>query len=219
MENFGLTDWDDVEIKTGNRTQTKAEYMRLKEGDNVIRLLTKPHEFKVHSYKAHPDDPGFGKRILSSIYHGSDPLIDAGSKPKRRWLLGIIDRSTQSYKLLDISVTVFKAIQGLVRDEDWGEPTQYDINIKVDKNGGATGYYSVIPKSKKPLSAADIEIKEKIDLEDIKRRCTPPTPEKVLELMNDVNAKSPNFKKGTAVTAQKDSSEDDDFPSADGSDE
>lgn len=193
-ENWGLTEWDNVEVQTGRR-QTKTEYMRLKEGDNIIRIMTKPHEFKVHNWKAHPDDPGFGKRILAAAVAASDPLVEAGSKPKRRWLIGIVDRSTQSYKLMDISVSVLKGIQSLVRDEDWGDPTQYDINIKVDKNGGATGYYTVIPKNKKPLSAADLEIKEKIDLEDIKRRCTPLSPEKVKEIMDDVISKSPNYGK------------------------
>ena len=215
---YGLTNWDEVEVKQQSG-QRKDLYMRLQDKNNVVRMITKPHEYMVHRYKTNPDDPGFGERIMSSLYHGRDPLVDKGLKPKRRWLVGIIDRRTQSYKILDMSVSVFKSIQDLVRDEDWGDPTQYDIDIKVDKNGGPTGYYTVIPKSKKPLSAADLDIKSQVDLDDLKRRCTPPTPEQVEELIKAIDAKSANNKKPAGQAAVEEDDEDDvDFPAVDGSD-
>ncbi len=215
---YGLTNWDEVEVKQQSG-QRKDLYMRLQDKNNVVRMITKPHEYMVHRYKTNPDDPGFGERIMSSLYHGRDPLVDKGLKPKRRWLVGIIDRRTQSYKILDMSVSVFKSIQELVRDEDWGDPTQYDIDIKVDKNGGPTGYYTVIPKSKKPLSAADLDIKSQVDLDDLKRRCTPPTPEQVEELIKAIDAKSANNKKPAGQAAVEEDDEDDvDFPAVDGSD-
>ena len=126
---------------------------------------------------------------MSSIFHGSDPLGDMGFKPKRRWLAGVIDRKTQSYKVLDMSTAVFKSVQKYVRDEDWGDPSQYDVDIVVDKQGGATGYYSVVAKPMKPLSPEDLEIKADVDLEDLKRRCTPPTPEQVQTRIDAIKAK------------------------------
>lgn len=216
---YGLTNWDEVEVKQQSG-QRKDLYMRLQDKNNVVRMITKPHEYTVHRYKTNPDDPGYGERVMSSLYYGRDPLIEKGLKPKRRWLVGIIDRRTQSYKILDMSVSVFKSIQELVRDEDWGDPTQYDIDIKVDKNGGPTGYYTVIPKAKKPLSAADLDIKSQVDLDDLKRRCTPPTPEQVEELIKAIDAKSANNKKSGAgqATAEEDDEDDVDFPAVDGSD-
>lgn len=217
--NYGLTNWEDVEIKQPQANKQKELYMKLEDGQNKIRILTKPHQYLVHHYKTNEKDPGFGVRILSSIHHGSDPLIDRGLKPRRRWLVGIIDRKTDSYKILDMSVSVFKSIQNLTRNEDWGDPSQYDITINVDKNGGPNGYYTVIPNSKKPLSAADIEIKQQIDLEDLKRRCTPPTPEQVEERVRAVDEKSPNGPaKKTSNSSQDDDDEDVDFPVVDGSD-
>jgi len=216
MNNYGLKDWDDVDVKQTNQNQNRRDlYMRLQHGSNVLRIITKPHEYLVHRYKTNENDPGFGERVMSSVYHGRDPLVDKGMKPKRRWLVGVLDRKTSSYKILDTSVSVFKAIQELVRDEDWGDPSQYDVDIKVDKQGGATGYYTVIPKSKKPLSAADLDIKQQVDLEDLKRRCTPPTPEEVEERIKAIDARS----NGTAAeTGEKQESNDMDFPAVDGSD-
>jgi hypothetical protein len=203
MSQYGLTDWSQVELKGNNNggQNNKDLYLRLQNGNNVVRVVTKPHEYLVHRYKAHEDDPGYGDRIMSSIHHGSDPLIEMGQKPKRRWLVGVIDRVSQSYKILDMSVSVFKGLQELVRDEDWGDPTQFDVDIKVDKQGGPTGYYTIIPKSKKPLSAADLDIKSQIDLEDLKRRCTPPTPDQVAAKVKVAQEKSPNFS-GQPIQAQ-----------------
>lgn len=220
---FGMTSWDDVEIKQPQKQGSyKDTFLALEDGDNIVRLLTKPFEFLVHKYKAHEKDPGFGSRVLSSapLYgEDSDPLISKGLKPKRRWLVGVVDRKTQSYKILDLSVSVFKSIQELVRDEDWGDPKQYDINIKVDRNGGATGYYTVIPRSKKPLSAADLELSNQVDLDDLKRRTTPPSPEEMLKKIEAIHAKSdhsgPFGGEAKAAKPADDDDDDMDFPAVD----
>ena len=174
---FGATSWD-IDTGTSNfkKDNNKDLYLRLDQGSNIVRILTRPHEYAVHQFKIE-GQPGFGNRVMASGFHdGRDYLVETyGSKPKRRWLVGVIDRKTGMYKLLDISKSVFDGIRSLVRDIDYGDTQLYDIDIKVDKQGGATGYYKIVPKPAKPLSAADLEIKQNIDLDDLKRRCTPPT--------------------------------------------
>jgi len=213
---YGMVSWDEVETQTVSPNQSRRDlFMRLDAGSNTIRILTKPHEYLMHRYKTDPNDPGYGERVLSSIYHGSDPLMERGFKPKRRWLIGIIDRSTQSYKILDLGVSIFKGIQALTRDEDWGDPSQYDVDIKVDKKGGPTGYYTVTPKQPKPLTPADLEIKSQADLEELKRKCTPPTVEQVNERIAAIDAKSKS-RSGTVATASVANATDDyDFPAVD----
>ncbi len=183
---FGETSWD-VELKN-NTQKSKDLYMRLEDKSNVIRMVTLPYEYAVHVVKE-DGDQGFGDKVMCSQFHKTCVLCAGGDKPKRRWLVGIIDRKTQAYKILDISVSVFKAVQELSRDEDYGAPTKYDIDIKVDKQGGATGYYTVIPKPPKPLSAADLEIMENVDSEELMRKVTPPTPEKVQERLDAIAAR------------------------------
>ncbi len=124
-----------------------------------------------------------------------------------------------------ISKSVFDGIRELVRDtEDWGDPSQYDIDIKVDKQGGATGYYKVVPKSKKPMSPADLELKQGIDLDFLKLKCTPPTVEQMNARVAALIAKSPNglpksvesktteSKVETQVQSNDESGDDFDFP-------
>jgi hypothetical protein len=130
---------------------------------------------------------------LLVVHMNIHPLAEApwNLKPSRRWLVYVIDRASQSLKLLDISKSVFDGIRELVRDDSWGDTLGYDINIKVNKNaGGAVGYYTVIPKSKSPLSPADLELKQNMDLDDLKRRCTPPSPEDVDKKIAAIIAKS-----------------------------
>lgn len=214
---FGMTSWDEVEIRTNkSNVSNKDRYMRLQPGSNVVRIVTKPFQYLVHRYKANPKDPGFGERVLSSLYHGFDPLVEKGMKPKMRWYLGVIDRKTQSYKLLDVSVSVFKSIQELARDEDWGDPSQYDVDIKVDKQGGPSAYYSVIAKPKKPLSPSDLEIKQQVDLEFLKKLCTPPTPEEMQKKIDAIHAKSAAGPVAKEEGKDSESSEEDfDFPQQD----
>jgi len=192
MSTFGATSWDTEPSNGGQNRKGSDTFLKLESGDNVMRIVTKPHEYLVHDFKPIKDAPGYGTKLKSSMYHGADPLCEApwNLKPKQRWYLGVIDRKTQSYKILDISSSVFKGIQVLVRDEDWGDPSQYDVNVKVNKQGGAAGYYMVTPKSKKPLSASDLDIRNNINPEDLKRRCTPPTYEDVKKRMDEVITKA-----------------------------
>jgi hypothetical protein len=192
---FGSVSWDsDTSNGFKPRENTKDLYMRLEQGPNVVRVLTKPHQYTCHQWKVNPADPGFGNRVGSSRYFGADILEDKyGSKPKTRWLLYVIDRKTASVKLLDISRTIFESIKELNKDQDdWGDPTTYDINISVDKNGGASGYYKVTPKSKKPLSPADLELKQSMDLDLLKFKTQPPTVEQMNARVAALIAKSPN---------------------------
>lgn len=219
MAKFGATSWDEVEVKQPRKSQ-KDLFLRLDNGDNVVRIITKPHEYLVHTVKLDPKEPGFGHRIMSSQFHGSDPLTEPpyNSKPKRRWYIGVIDRKTASYKILDMSTQVFKGIQELVRDEEWGDPSQYDVNIKVDKEGGPSSYYNVIPKNKKPLSSADLEIRQNVDLEELKRKCTPPTPEEVLKKIEFLKSRNQNTAQAAVapvtqnVSAAADEDDDLEFP-------
>jgi hypothetical protein len=185
---FGEVNWnDDVFPGDGKpRTNGKDLFLRLDEGVNEVRVLTQPHQYLVHKYKK-DGDTGFGQKVQCSAIHGSCPLCATGDKAKPRWLLGVISRKTQTYKILDISFAVFSQIRKLNKNAKFGDPTKYDVNIEVDKNGGATGYYSVQAYSKEPLSAADQVIKDSIDFDDLKRRVTPPTPDRVQGRMDKIN--------------------------------
>ena len=208
---YGLTGWDDVELSNGkNMKRNRDEFIRLDSGSNVVRIVTKPHQYLVHKYKE-KGDLGFGDKIMCSAFHGSCPVCELGDRPKRRWFVGVIDRKAQAYKVLDMSPAIFKSVQEFNRDEDYGEPTGYDMDIKVDKNGGATGYYTVIPKPPKPLSPEDMEIRNNADLDDLKRRCSPPTSDQTSQRLAAIRARKVARLQAAGVTDDN-STSDDPFP-------
>jgi hypothetical protein len=211
MTTFGEVSWNDDVFPGGEgkkNTNSKDLFLRLEEGSNEMRLITQPFQYLVHKVKKDASNPkDFGQKVSCSAIHGSCPCCDAGDKAKPRWLLGVISRKTGTYKILDISFAVFSQIRKLARNtQRWGDPTKYDVDIVVDKNGGATGYYSVQPISKEPLSAADQVLKDKADLDDLKRRVTPPTAETVqkrLDRINGVASDAPVAGKTATAAAPK----------------
>ncbi len=189
MTTFGEVSWNDDVFGGDNKktTNSKDLFLRLDEGSNEVRLLTQPFQYFVHKYKKE-GDTGFGQKVQCSAIHGSCPLCATGDKAKPRWLLGVISRKTNTYKILDISFAVFSQIRKYAKNAKFGDPTKYDINIEVDKNGGATGYYSVQALGKEALSAADQVIKDTVcDLDDLKRRVTPPSAEIVQKRLDKIN--------------------------------
>lgn len=226
---FGEVSWnDEVQVGNGDRKNVKDLFMKLEKGSNIVRIITTPHLYMQHRWKPEGDPASYGYRVMCSAVHGSCPICSMGgddSKAKRRWLLGVIDRKTNSYKILDVSVMVFKAVQGLVKDEDWGNPDKYDIDIKVDQTAGPAGYYTVNPKPHKPLTATDLSLKDNADLEELKRRVSPPTPDKVQERLDKLMANSPlkaaagtatpAVKNGKVATADLTDDTDTDFPDHD----
>jgi len=195
---FGEVAWDAEDFNSDSKkVNSKDLFLRLDDGPNEVRLITQPFQYLVHKYKKE-GDPGFGQKVYCSAIHKSCPLCDMGDKAKTRWLLGVISRKTGTYKVLDVSYAVFSQIRKYAKNvQRWGDPTKYDLDIIVDKNGGATGYYSVQAIPKEPLSASDQQIKDNVDLDDLKRRVTPPTPDQVqkrLDKLNGVADSNPGFK-------------------------
>jgi len=224
---FGEVSWNDDIFSGSEKKNSKDLFLRLDEGSNEMRIITQPFQYLVHKYKK-DGDPGYGQKVSCSAIHGSCPLCDRGDKAKPRWLLGVISRKTGTYKILDVSYAVFSQVRKYARNTArWGDPTKYDIDIFVDKNGGATGYYAVQPIPKEPLSVADQQIKDSVDFEDLKRRVTPFTPEMVQKRIDKLDGVTGESVEATPKTAAKNkakapaqvnmSDEDDEsFPAYDG---
>jgi hypothetical protein len=213
---FGEVSWD---AGTNNKSKNMKDlFLRLMPGDNDVRVVTPAFQYVVHKYKAE-GEKGFGRKVVCSATKDdpSCPLCEAGDKAKRKWYVGVIDRKTNSYKILDIGYTVFQQIGSLVSNKKWGDITNYDITILVKPEAGATGYYTVQPCGKEPLSAEDhVLVDANVDLEYLKKLTTPPSykavEEKISKIheslagMSPVAAKSA-AKKGKPVVPVADDSE------------
>ncbi len=75
-----------------------------------------------------------------------------------------------TFKILEASYALIKAIHTVSQDSDYGDPKGYYINVKVDCNGGGTGYYAVVPKPPAPFNIEELTIIENINHETLTKR-------------------------------------------------
>lgn len=184
MQKRGKVSWKDNALGggSGEKQYNPELFLRLSPGSNLIRILTEPFQYFQHKYKFFEGEKGFGHRIACSAPNGSCIVCEQGDKPKKRWFLGVIERKTNTYKILDINWSVLSDINTYANDDDWGDPSEYDFDIVVNPQGGPQHYYKAVAKPKKPLSASDLAIKEKdVNLAELERKCQPPEPAKTTE--------------------------------------
>ena len=231
-EDFGMTSWDDEQAPkptTPRKKFVKTRWdnlLRLKNGDNQVRFLTNPFYYYMHKYipEGAPEST-FADKIKCSMANGSCVICDlaestGNKKLKRikRYYVGLIDRKTQSYKVLDIAPGLYSKLQTIFRNEAWGDLTQFDITITVKDGAPPADYYSAVPLPPKPLSAGDLEVKKLVDVEDLKQKSTPSDPAYTVKRVSEADAKcsAKNAPRQAPVVAK----EDDEVPEAiEGSDD
>jgi len=185
---FGLTSWDEVNQTTKPQQKddsVKIPFLRLSEGNNIVRVITAPAKY--WQIKFLDGKSKFGKRVncaFPGVSRDECPTVQAGYKPKKRYLVGVIDRSEDggAIKLFDMSVLVYEQLQTLKEDSEYGVPSSYDINIRYNpKAQSPGGFYNVVPRTPKPLSEDDQNLINSVTREVIEenliRLSTPPSVE------------------------------------------
>lgn len=197
---FGEVDWNSGD--TG--TQEKRDlFMRLQEGENEIRVMGNPIQFYVH-WLNRPD--GSKRKIVSPVDNSSivTRLEDSGFKRQAKWLIKVLDRSDNEFKMLEVGSQIYNGIRALYNNPKWGKVTAYDISV-VRGPKGSQPLYNVTPNPKEKLNT---DFKEKFDRFnenlDLSKLITPATTQEVCDLMNWDSSKY-------GSTKQKDTATDDDF--------
>jgi hypothetical protein len=192
-QTFGEVNWDS-DLDFGRPTgQSKFEgpgkdiWLRLVDGSNPIRIVTRPHQYLTHVRIKREGDRGFGQKVgCSKANGGSCPLCDAGYRATPRWYLGVIDRRTNAFRILDISYMVFQQIRKINKSA-WGDPQGFEADLMMDKKAKSPQeYYQFMPIEKKPLSPTDQSIRDQADLEYLKRRVQPPTLEMIQKRLEKI---------------------------------
>lgn len=204
---FGITTWDEPsQVARQNSGDLKRfDFMRLKDGNNIVRIITHPYKYNMVRVK-NPEDKGFGKRVNCSwpLFEEGldgkpdrskpvDPAVKAGFAPKKRYLVGVIDRNDNEVKVLDMSVIVYDQLHAIKDDVEYGDPQGFDINIRMNSKASPLQYYTVLPRQITPLSTADVELKESTEEElntYLRVRTMPLKPETVLQRMEEAGFRS-----------------------------
>jgi hypothetical protein len=193
-QTFGEIDWS-ADLNLGrstnqdNNSPGKDVWLRLKEGSNPIRILTRPHQYQTHPQIKQEGAPGFGQKVGCCKESGSDvvcPLCAEGYYTQSRFLLGVIDRRENAFRILDVNRMVIEQLRTYNKTA-WGDPTTYEVDMFMDKKAKTPGeYYKIVPIEKKPLSATDQLIRDQADLDYLKRRVQPPSLEVVQKRLEKI---------------------------------
>jgi len=144
-----------------------TSYMKFENGDNKFRALGSV----VTGYIYWTNE---NKPVRSKDFPKDTPNIQLDEKGNTKpvnyfWVFPVWDYKQKKVSLLEITQkTVMRGIEGLLHDEDWGNPMNYDINVKKE-GSGLTTKYSIVPANKKQLSQdiVDAYASAEITLDDI----------------------------------------------------
>lgn len=122
------------------RPITNSNYYKLQNGDNRFRILGSA----IVGYEYWTPD----KKPVRS----HDKPTPTNDTPVRHfWAFPVWDYKSKNVKVCEITqATIQGAIEDLAHDENWGDPTGYDLIIKKTGEKMETEY-SVVPVPPKPL--------------------------------------------------------------------
>lgn len=203
---FGEVDWNDADVNEGGKTQ----FMKLEQGTSKFRIMGNPVQFYTHWVET---KDGKKSKINSPV---SSPellqkLEDAGFKRKPRWVLKVLDRSDDEFKILEIGPQIYNGIKTYYNDPEWGKVTRYDIKV-IRAKAGVQPLYTVAPS---PKSALDDSFREQyIEFDgglNLERLIQPSDPKYVCDLLGwnlpgDAQAADDDF------AGNKNDDKDNDYP-------
>jgi len=146
----GEIDWNDADVSSG-----KSDFMKLEEGENTVRVMGNPIQFYIHWAENGKTKKKFNSPVTNPALVRR--LEDSGFKKQTRWFVKVLDRKTESYKLLEIGPQVLNSITQLTKNKRWGKVTNYDLTITRAPKG-TQPLYNVTPN---PQEAVPDEIKVK----------------------------------------------------------
>ena len=126
-------------------------YFKMQEGKNRIRIMSRP----ILGWEDWTMDK---KPVRYRFENKPVKSIDPNKPVKHFWAMIVYNCLEHRIQILNVTqATVWKAIIALIKNEDWGSPHQYDIEIEKKGKGKETEYV-VIPAPPKPVSSGAIDL-------------------------------------------------------------
>ncbi len=175
---YGEVDWNDPVESSGGRT----EFLKLQKGQTIVRIMGQPVKYHLNWVDTADKKR---KKINTPIEDSAlvERLEEAGFKREQKWILKVLDRSDDTFKLLEVGPQIFNGIRDLVKNPKWGKVTAYDITI----TRGAPGtqpLYKIVPDPKTPLPRELQEAWQKFNSSiNIERLIAPSDPQYVYDIM------------------------------------
>ena len=154
--------------KVDEQYDTGGNWMRLKEGDNKIRIVSEFEPYGSHYVRAEQ------KSYICVGKENHCRFCERGLMPRVQYIGYVIDRADGRVKLLQIGHQIFSQIGQYAKNPDYAFDVLPDYDITINKSGsGLNTTYTVIPARKNtPLTDEE----KKMVAEKMKR-----TPKEIIE--------------------------------------
>jgi hypothetical protein len=141
---------------------TESNYMKLEKGKNKFRILGSAvvgnEYWKTVDGSRRPIRKRLGESIPASDIE-INPRSGELEKVKHFWAFPVWNYQANKVQILELTQkTVMKAVTGLVENEDWGDPKDYDLTVSRDGDGLDTEY-TVAPSPHKQVA---VEVTESL---------------------------------------------------------
>ena len=142
----------------------KAESNYLKPTDGQIKFRVISQAIVGVEYWKEEDNKKIPVRLREMPQNIPNDIQDNG-EIKHFIAFTVIDRWNEKIKIFESTqVSVIKAIESIVTDVDWGEPTGYDISV-TGTGQGKERRYSTVPCPPKELTKEEKELVKKTPIE------------------------------------------------------
>lgn len=194
----GEIDWNEADLPSP-KGSGKNDYIRLKEGENVVRIMGNPVQTYIH-WLTLPD--GSQRKIVSP---SSNPALvrrleDAGFRRQPNWIIKVLDRTDDEFKLLEVGNQIYKGIQTLYNNPKWGKVTGYDISINRGPKGQQP-LYSVTPNPKEALESSFkqkfVDFNDRVNIDKLISPIPSEEIEKMLGLSSEASAQDESPRQST----------------------
>lgn len=119
--------------------------------------------------------PAGGGGLFLKLEDGKPVKVRLGSEPyifnseylgnvSTKYAWAVYNRSEDKGQVLQLPLTAFRMIQNIAADDDWGDPTGYDITITRTGTGKETKYGVTPSPNKSELTTEQKELVSKVDV-------------------------------------------------------
>jgi hypothetical protein len=208
-KSYGAVGFGDVRT-----AKPKDVWLKLKPGQNRLRLICEPYKYRSHKMKEFLTDKFAGKKvgcaehedfpdqITCPICLKIEPWSDKDERKENlekamrehgvgpaqtRYYVYVINRATTQVELWDMPWSVYNELVKLDKDPEWGNCLNYDIKVVVNKES-VSDYYTVTPCKETPLTAEEQVLRDNVNLDGLEKRIQPPKPADVQKAFDDIRS-------------------------------
>ena len=209
MAKYGQVGWDNKTTQDSNKPRyNKDTFLKLENGKTTVRFLMAPYMYAFHKVEFENDTNPYGRNVRCAIENC--PLCAKATTKKEqqqfKYIAAVVVKKTGEQKYFEFSSQIYNAINVIrANSEGLDNVMEYDLNIIRNPKAGASGFYTVLPGTKSPLTADEVEKVDNLDMTWFEEYVKPCTPEEVTASIERISSwleKNKNGKQEIAAPAK-----------------